>query len=95
MRPQSKAYAYTFAATATLISMELGVIKLWELSDSNLFIFVFAPLVLLSIVLFWLHKITGIKCNHCNNLYGVTVGLGGWADVPSACINCGKKENAL
>lgn len=92
----------TVAATATryhLIAMGVGTIgEVAILStaiylDQGVLLAVLGPLLLLFAVLLWINKVTGIRCRHCNNIFGITLGSGGWPSVPAKCLVCGRPDD--
>ena len=85
----AKAHWYTAVAIITLILVELSVIYIAEYFGLVLLLFIFGPLALLFATIYWIHKVTGLRCLRCKNFYGVSIGQRGWPRVPSHCLYCG------
>jgi hypothetical protein len=89
MSIRTKAYLNAVSTLVLLVVVEIIVLKLAQHLGFSWILFVFAPIALLVAILFWLHRSTGVRCSSCNNLYGVSIGLGGWPSVPPKCLSCG------
>jgi hypothetical protein len=92
MRVHAKASLYSIVSTIALLVVEVSIFWAAEYFDFIALLYIFGPIALLIAMLYWIHKITGIRCANCNNLYGVSIGQRGWPDVPSNCLYCGAED---
>lgn len=91
MTVTGKTYINFFTASVMLMLVEVIIYFVASHFGIRWFMFIFAPLAFLAAAIYWLHSVTSTKCPHCNNLYGVGIGMGGWPTIPETCLNCGEK----
>ncbi len=89
MTVAAKAIRYHFIALASVLAGEFAIVHAAIYFNKIILLYILGPLVLLSTVILWVNKITGIRCPHCNNIYGVSLGSRGWPSVPPKCLSCG------
>ena len=89
MSIRAKAYSNAIITLTLLVFVEILIFKLAQYFGFSWVLFIFAPIIFVAAIFFWLHRSTGIICSNCNNLYGVNIGLSGWPSVPPKCLSCG------
>lgn len=89
MSISARAIRYHFIAMGLGLASEIVVIYTAIYFEKSALLFGLGPLLLFLVVLLWLNKVTGIRCPHCNNIYGVSIGSRGWPSVPAKCLSCG------
>ena len=89
MTVAAKAIRYHLIAMGSGLFGEFVILSLAIHFNKIVLLYVLGPLLLFLAVLLWVYTITGIRCPHCNNLYGVTLGTRGWPSVPPKCLSCG------
>jgi len=92
MSVSAKAIRYHFIAMGAGLATEIAVIYTAIHFETIALLFVLGPLVLFLAMLFWVNKVTGIRCPNCNNIYGVSFGWHGLPSVPPKCLSCGHME---
>ncbi len=85
---KSKIFITTALSLLVIASVEFAMILSAEYFGLTWVLFVVCPVLFLISILFWMHKVTSIKCNACGNNYGVSVGFDGWPSIPEVCENC-------
>lgn len=94
MSVHAKASLYSIVSTIALLVVEVSIIWAAVYFDFIALLYIFGPLAFLIAMLYWIHKVTGIRCANCNNLYGVSLGQRGWPSVPPKCLYCGVEDTA-
>ncbi len=89
MTVAAKAIRYHFIAMGSVLAGEWAAVYAATHFHEIVLLYIFGPLVLLLIVILWINKVTGIRCPHCHNIYGVSLGSRGWPSVPPKCRSCG------
>lgn len=89
MTVTAKAIRNHLAALGAGIACEIAVINSAIHFHETVLLYTLGPLVMFLMLLVWVNKVTGIRCPHCNNIYGVSLGLRGWPSVPPRCQSCG------
>jgi hypothetical protein len=85
---RSKIFIITTLSLLIIASVLIPIIYIVEYIDLHWIYFVVCPILFLSSILFWLHKVTSIKCNACGKNYGISIGLDGGPSVPEVCESC-------
>jgi hypothetical protein len=89
MTVTAKAIRYHWIATGAGLAGELAIIHAAIYFNQIVLLYVLGPLLLFLAILLCVNKVTGIRCPHCNNIYGVTLGSRCWPSVPRQCLCCG------
>jgi len=85
---KSKIFITTALSLLVIVGVESSIIFSAEYFGFNCVFFVVCPVVFLISILFWMHKVTSIKCMACGKNYGVSVGFDGWPSIPNSCASC-------
>ena len=94
MTVASKAIRYHLVTMVSLLVSELAIVYMAIALNKIVLLYVLGPLMLFLAVLLRVHKITGIRCPHCNNIYGVSFASHGWPSVPPKCLFCGSSGDS-
>ena len=89
MTVAAKAIRYYFIAMISILAIEFVIVSSAIHFEKTALLFVLGPLAFFLMVLFWVYKVTGIRCPSCNNTYGLSLGSRGWPSVPPKCLTCG------
>jgi hypothetical protein len=89
MTVAAKAIRYHFIALGSMLAGESAIMHGAIYFNKVILLYILGPLALLFTVILWVNKVTGIRCPHCNNIYGVSLGSRGWPSVPPKCLSCG------
>lgn len=95
MRVLTRAYLNTISTLLLLLTVEAAFVLIARSFELGWVMLVLGPLAFLVAIIVWLNKVSGIRCRKCKNVYGVSIGLGGWPSVPSKCLHCGANDNDL
>ncbi len=90
-----RVHLLTLFTFISLLGMEFIAFLIADYFDGIWILFVAAPLILLTSVVFWMHKITSINCTSCGKPYGVLIGIECWPSFPPKCQSCGSGIDAL
>lgn len=95
MKLRARVHLLTSFTFMSLLGMEFIAFLIANFFDGVWVLIVAGPLILLTLAVFWMHKVTSIKCASCGKPYGVLIGIECWPSLPPRCQSCGSDMDAL